>query len=259
MKDKAPQSPRSAGHYAKKQIDSRVPLLNWSHRGRFELACRLVEPYAGGRLLDYGCGDATFLEMVGTQFPDSTGANADLKEMEECERRFGNRPGPRLLATSDLASPEHSAAYDVVTCMEVLEHCVGGDIDAVLRDLARTVTPGGAVIISVPIETGPPLIAKQIVRRVAALRILDYKFNQRYTPREFFKMLLAGEKSAIQRPVYASATGQYHAHKGFNWRYMRRRVDETLQIERTAFSPLGWLGGIANSQAWFICRRRSAS
>jgi hypothetical protein len=124
----------------------------------------------------------------------------------------------------------------------------------VLEDLRRAVAPGGVVIISVPIESGPPLIAKQIVRRAAALRIYDYRFNERYTTGELLTMLFADSEAAIDRTVHTNALGSHYSHKGFNWRAMRLRVGETFEITRCAYSPLGWLGGLANSQVWFICR-----
>ena len=51
----------ATGHYAQKQLLSRNPLVRWSHGSRFALARELVAPFAGRRLLDYGCGDGTFL------------------------------------------------------------------------------------------------------------------------------------------------------------------------------------------------------
>ena len=61
-----------AGHYAQKQIFSRSSLIAWSHRSRFLLARQIVQPYAGARLLDYGCGDGTFLAQVADLFPTAS-------------------------------------------------------------------------------------------------------------------------------------------------------------------------------------------
>lgn len=242
-----------AGPYEGKQLSSGIPLLSWSHRSRFALARRLVAPYAGRRLLDYGCGDGTFLSAVSDLFPDATGAGNDANEIDGCRRRLSAN-GLRFALVAELASGEHDGAYDVVTCMEVLEHCVGSAVDVVLADLARLVAPSGIVIISVPIEIGPSLIAKQIVRRIAGWRIYDYKFTERYSSLEFWRMLTARERTFIERPVYSSPVGDFHGHKGFNWRALRRRIRETLIIERNAFSPLGLPGGLISSQAWFICK-----
>jgi 2-polyprenyl-3-methyl-5-hydroxy-6-metoxy-1,4-benzoquinol methylase len=245
------------GHYESKQLSSGIPLLSWSHRSRFALARRFVMRHAGGRLLDYGCGDGTFLARVSDLFPDATGAGSDAKEIEGCRHRFA-RNKLRFALTTDLATPEHHGAYDVVTCMEVLEHCVDAVIDAVLADLSSLVSPSGVVIISVPIEIGPSLIAKQIVRRVAGWRIYDYKFNERYSAWELLRMLAAREGTPFKREVYCSPTGKFHGHKGFNWRALRYRIRRTMTVERTAFSPLGLPGGFISSQAWFICKRFGA-
>jgi SAM-dependent methyltransferase len=246
-----------AGHYENKQLASRIPLLSWSHRSRFDLARRLVARYAGRRLLDYGCGDATFLSRVSDLFPDATGAGVDPNEIDSCRKRFSGTTRLRFALVADLAAPENDGAFDVVTCMEVLEHCVAAAVDAVLADLARLVAPSGIVIISVPIEIGPSLLAKQIVRRIAGRRIRDYKFNERYSMGELWRVVTAGEGTIIERPVYFSVTGDFHGHKGFNWRALRRKIRDPLLLQRTMFSPLGLPGGFVSSQAWFICKRSS--
>lgn len=245
---------RQAGHYESKQLCSGIPLLSWSHRSRFALARRLVAPYAGQRLLDYGCGDGTFLAMVNDLFPDAIGTGTDVREIETCRNRFAGG-SPRFALSAEIAASEYDGAYGVVTCMEVLEHCVGAAVDTVVADLARLVNPSGVVIISVPIEIGPTLIAKQIIRRIAGWRIYDYSFNERYGARDLWRMFTAGERTIIERPVYSSPAGSFHAHKGFNWRALRPRISRALKIERMTFSPLRFMKSFANSQAWFICRR----
>jgi len=51
------------GHYAKKQIFCQNQIIAWSHSSRFAMTRKLLEKYAtsNSRLLDYGCGDRTFL------------------------------------------------------------------------------------------------------------------------------------------------------------------------------------------------------
>src|SRR5262245_18873980 len=113
----------SSGHYARKQILSRSRLVAWSHGSRFETARRLAAPYAGSRLLDYGCGDGTFLALVHDLFPDAHGVDADSAQIAGCAHRFVSLRGLTFATTRDLSNPEHAGQYDVVVCMEVLEHC----------------------------------------------------------------------------------------------------------------------------------------
>src|SRR5437763_128638 len=44
------------GGYAKNQILCKDRVIAWSHNSRFQMARRLVEPYASHSILDYGCG-----------------------------------------------------------------------------------------------------------------------------------------------------------------------------------------------------------
>jgi 2-polyprenyl-3-methyl-5-hydroxy-6-metoxy-1,4-benzoquinol methylase len=249
------------GHYAKKQILCKSVIVSWSHRRRFDLARKLVEPYAGLKLLDYGCGDGTFLAEVYDLFPTMVGADVDLKQTLDCRERFAAPSKISFVLVTDLNDQRHNAAYDVVTCMEVLEHCVENDLSQTLVTLRRLVSPSGSVILSVPIEIGPGLVLKQIIRTWAGWRALgDYKYTERYNTHELWKMIFANENTAIDRPTYSnSADGRlFHGHKGFNWRTLAKQADEYFKVRQCRFSPLGWswLGGYFSSQAWLICSPR---
>jgi SAM-dependent methyltransferase len=245
------------GHYARKQILSRSSLIAWSHRSRFRTARRLIESLAGNRLLDYGCGDGTFLSEVGGMFAEATGAEIARDVIEDCRRRLSPSGRVQFVFVDDLAAPEFCGRYDVVMCMEVLEHCVDATVRMVLNDLRRLVAPGGLVIISVPIEIGPALAGKQLMRRIAGLSLKDYRYNDRYSSRELLRMLFATRRTAIERPVFGTGAERHHSHKGFNWRALRDEVSGSFKIQRTIFSPLGSLRGYLSSQAWFVCVPRS--
>jgi SAM-dependent methyltransferase len=158
-----------------------------------------------------------------------------------------------------VSGSEHAAQYDLIVCMEVMEHCLPDILERVLNDLRRLVKPHGTVIVSVPVEIGPTLLGKQLLRRAAALRNLgDYKYFEKYSLREFIKMLFAGKNSAIERAIYFDdsrlRTGPSHGHKGFNWRALKLVLEKKFSVERMEFSPVGWSRGYFSSQAWFICK-----
>ena len=73
------------GHYARKQILSRDRLVAWSHRRRFDTAVSLAAAFRGKRVLDYGCGDGTFLALT-MMTPDAPavgmGAELSLEAIE---------------------------------------------------------------------------------------------------------------------------------------------------------------------------------
>jgi SAM-dependent methyltransferase len=253
---------RDSGSYARKQLGGRFWFLSWSHGSRFRLGRRLAAPFAGGRLLDYGCGDGAFLATVRDLFPEAVGADVSEDHLRECRVRFASVPGYSFRHCSELADPAHTGAYALVTCMEVMEHCVPEVARAVIADLRRLVAPTGTALVSVPIETGPSLVVKQLLRRAAGWWGLgDYRHTEHYRFGEFWQMVFATDRSAIDRPVYGAdaARGEpgYHGHKGFNWRALRRQLAGPFEVCRTSFSPLGWLGGLVSSQAWFACRPRA--
>ena len=248
------------GAYSKKQLFCKDRIIAWSHNSRYKLAREIVQQYAGKRLLDYGCGDGTFLAIVSDLFGNATGADVDPKQTAECAKRFETFPNLSFLLLQDLDGEQHDGAFDVAICMEVLEHSTEEQVDEILTNLRRLVSRDGTVIISVPIEIGPTLLAKHLVRTVAGWRGLgDYKYREKYTVGEIVRMVFAGEKTAIDRPVYTAefSTEQridFHGHKGFNWRALRVRLRQEFTITEIRFSPLGWLGGYLSSQAWFVCK-----
>jgi 2-polyprenyl-3-methyl-5-hydroxy-6-metoxy-1,4-benzoquinol methylase len=247
----------TAGHYAQKQLLSPSRLVRWSHGGRFATAQSLVAPFAGRRLLDYGCGDGTFLALVHEQFPHAVGADIAADQVDDCRRRFAALRGISFLTTDRLNDPEHQRRYDVVACMEVLEHCPDDVQGAVLDQIADVIAPNGAIVISVPIEIGPPLIAKQTARALMAVTgMSEYAYRERYRPGELARMVLATEHTAIARPEYEGKHSRFTGHKGFNWRRLHRSLEQRFAIERRLFSPMPTLGSWLNSQVWFVCRMR---
>ena len=249
------------GHYARKQIFSRNPIVAFSHGRRFVVARELVADRAGGALLDYGCGDGTFVALAHDLFRESVGADIDATQVLGCSERLGGLAGVRFVTIGALADPGHGGHYDAIVCMEVLEHCPTDLQARVLADIDRLSAPGGLVVISVPIETGPTLAVKQAVRAAAALAgQKEYSHRERYAPGEFVRMLFAGRGSRIPREEFTATApdgtvARFHGHKGFNWRILERMIAATFVIERRLYSPVRYTGPWLNSQVWFVCRK----
>jgi SAM-dependent methyltransferase len=245
------------GHYAAKQIFSKDRLVAWSHRRRFETGLELARACRGKRLLDYGCGDGTFLALLQGS-PDapaeSVGAELDGFQVTDCVNRLGSRPGLQFVPIHELDGDAHRGRYDVVMCMEVLEHVV--DVEPIIERLWTLVAPGGRLMVSVPIETGAPLLAKQAVRCIAGWRgIGDYPGTSPYTWREYAASMFAGPRQHLARPVHdLEGPMPFHDHKGFNWMALRARLERRFAIERTVASPVTWLGPHFATQVWFVAR-----
>jgi SAM-dependent methyltransferase len=247
------------GHYARKQIFCKDPLIAWSHRRRFEMGLRLARRFRGQRLLDYGCGDGTFLALLdasGVPPAEAVGAELDHVQVDDCRARLARHSTLSFELITDLDDEKHRGRYDGVVCMEVLEHVVA--LDPVIERLWRLLADEGTLIVSVPVEIGLPLLVKQTARRIAGWRGLgDYPGTSPYTSREYWASVFAGRRQHLERPIYrADGSTPFHDHKGFNWMTLRERLKQQFVLERTLASPLPWLGPYFGTQAWFVLRRK---
>jgi SAM-dependent methyltransferase len=251
-----------AGFYAQKQINSRSRLIAWSHRGRFATGLRLAREIGGTRTLDYGCGDGTFLALLMNGEPAprvAVGAELTTTIVADCRERFKTQKGLHFMLIEDLARHAHQGAYDAIYCMEVLEHVV--DPAAMLDTFKRLLAPGGTLVISVPIETGIPVVVKQIVRRIAGWRgVGHYPGTTGYTFLEMLRSVFARSTQHITRPVITREDGStFHDHKGFNWRVLRGLVTAEFDLVRESTSPVEWLGPQLGTQRWLIARKGAAA
>ncbi len=126
--------------------------------------------------------------------------------------------------------------------MEVLEHVVA--VDAVIDRLWRLLADEGTLLVSVPVETGVPLLLKQAARRIAGWRgIGDYPGTSPVHARASTgRAVFAGRRPHLKRPVYGIDTPMpFHDHKGFNWMALRDRLARRFD-DRTR-------GGVARAVA----------
>ena len=247
-----------SGHYAQKQIFSRDRLVSWSHGRRFEMAVSIAEEFKGRRVFDYGCGDGTFLAMtlLGDKAPAlAVGAEISAEIVSECRQRYGDEPRLQFVQVKDLAHADHAGRYDAVFCMEVFEHVV--DWEPELERIERLLVRGGTLVVSVPVETGLPLLVKQTVRRIAGWRkIGHYPGTSPYSFRELSASVFAGDTQHIERPIFSSGGAPFHDHKGFNWMVLKQRLVRQFDLERVMASPFSSLAPRLATQAWFVLRRR---
>jgi SAM-dependent methyltransferase len=246
-----------SGHYAKKQILCKDWLISWSHRSRFNLGLRLARRFSGKKILDYGCGDGTFLAMLmaTTEAPAAAvGCEIAVDLVRDCEVRLGDQAGLKFVMIDQLE--QFSNSFDAIICMEVLEHVI--DVEPVLLRFANLLAPGGTLLISVPVESGLPLIVKQVARRIAGWRGLgDYPGMSPYILSELWKGVFAGHRQHILRPIHGSADGGWsHDHKGFNWKLLLSKLSGHFQLEQIIGSPLSLLPPSLGSQVWFVMKVR---
>ena len=84
------------GHYYREQIGSSNKVIAWSHTSRFVKALSLLDA-SDLSVLDYGCGDGTFLAMAADQIKQGHGSDIDANQIEGCRERFAELEEHHLL------------------------------------------------------------------------------------------------------------------------------------------------------------------
>jgi 2-polyprenyl-6-hydroxyphenyl methylase / 3-demethylubiquinone-9 3-methyltransferase len=105
-------------------------------------------PLAGRRVLDVGCGGGLLAESLTRAGAQVTGIDL-APAMIEAARLHAAESGLAIdyrVSAAEALAREAPAAYDIVTCMEMLEHVPAPA--ATMVTLARLVRPGGAVFVS---------------------------------------------------------------------------------------------------------------
>jgi 2-polyprenyl-6-hydroxyphenyl methylase/3-demethylubiquinone-9 3-methyltransferase len=100
------------------------------------------------KVLDVGCGGGILAESMAGKGADVCGidmAQAPLSVAEIHSRRSEVAVEYRMATVEDMASDE-AGTYDIVTCLEMLEHVP--DPASVVEACARLVRPGGQVFFS---------------------------------------------------------------------------------------------------------------
>jgi 2-polyprenyl-6-hydroxyphenyl methylase/3-demethylubiquinone-9 3-methyltransferase len=132
---------------------------------------RLAGGLPGKRVLDVGCGGGILAEAMAARGAQVTGidlAEKPLKVAMLHRLESGAAVDYRLVSAEDLAA-ESPGEFDVVTCMEMLEHVP--DPASVVRACARLVKPGGLVFFST-INRNPKSFLFAIVGAEYVLRLL---------------------------------------------------------------------------------------
>lgn len=105
-------------------------------------------PLAGKRVVDIGCGGGILAESIARKGATVTGIDLSEKALKVADLHSlesGVSVRYELTSAEDLAARE-PGQYDVVTCMEMLEHVP--DPSAVVRACAAMAKPGGHLFFS---------------------------------------------------------------------------------------------------------------
>lgn len=107
-----------------------------------------LAPLAGKKVIDIGCGGGILAESMAKRNAQVTGIDLSEKALKVADLHSlesGVQVRYEKITAEDIAKRE-AGQYDVVTCMEMLEHVP--DPSSIIRACASLVKPGGKVFFS---------------------------------------------------------------------------------------------------------------
>ena len=168
----------------------------------------------GKTVLDVGCGGGILAESMAARGADVLGIDLSTKPLRVAQlhaMESGVLMHYREVAVEDLAA-ERPASFDVVTCMEVLEHVP--DPSSVVRACATLVKPGGWVFFST-LNRNAKAFALAIVAAEHVLKLLPKGTH------EYARFVRPSELSRWCREAGLSAAGfkglEYNPLTGRYW------------------------------------------
>jgi 2-polyprenyl-6-hydroxyphenyl methylase / 3-demethylubiquinone-9 3-methyltransferase len=181
-------------------------------------------PLAGKKVIDIGCGGGILSESMARKGADVTGIDLSKKALKVADLHSlesGVQVRYQLIAAEDMAAQE-AGQYDVVTCMEMLEHVP--DPAAIVKAAAALVKPGGHVFFST-INRNPKSYLFAVVGAEYLLRLLPkgtHDYAKFITPAELSQFVReAGlQVDALKGMSYNPLTKIYSLNQDTDVNYM---------------------------------------
>ena len=181
-------------------------------------------PLAGKTVLDVGCGGGILAESIAKKGTKVTGIDLSEKALKVADLHSlesGVAVRYELIAAEELASRE-AGHYDVVTCMEMLEHVP--DPAAIVQACATLVKPGGHVFFST-LNRNPKSYLFAIIGAEYILRLLPrgtHDYMKFITPAELSQYIRrAGlEVDALKGMTYNPLTKIYSLNQNTDVNYL---------------------------------------
>jgi 2-polyprenyl-6-hydroxyphenyl methylase / 3-demethylubiquinone-9 3-methyltransferase len=188
-----------------------------------------LSPLAGRQVLDVGCGGGILSDAMARKGAEVLGIDLAGKSLKVAQLHALEAQTPRVryreVAVEALAA-EQPASFDVVTCMEMLEHVP--DPASVVQACAKLVKPGGYVYFST-LNRNPTSFLFAIVGAEYVLNLLPRGTH------EYARFIRPSELAA-----HARAAGlDLQASRGLSYNPLTRRY---------------WLGGDTSVNYLIACR-----
>jgi len=180
--------------------------------------------FEGKKVVDIGCGGGILAESIAQSGADTTGIDLSEKALKVAELHaleVGANLTYRAISAEDLAQ-EQPEQYDVVTCMEMLEHVP--DPASVVRACAALCKPGGTLFFST-LNRNPKSYLFAIIGAEYILRLLPkgtHEYAKFIKPSELVHFTRAANLEMLRMKglVYNPITQVYSLNDDVDVNYM---------------------------------------
>ncbi|MCB2054430.1 MAG: class I SAM-dependent methyltransferase [Geminicoccaceae bacterium] len=139
------------------------------HRSKFEHVRRAMGPHAAH--LDIACGPGSFLGML--ESGRAVGVDLSPAQLSYARRRYGAAPRVRhFVASRADALPFAASSFDVITCIELIEHVPEEAALAMLVQAHTLLGPGGRLLVTTPNYRSPWRLLEPLI---SILGPIDYR------------------------------------------------------------------------------------
>jgi 2-polyprenyl-6-hydroxyphenyl methylase / 3-demethylubiquinone-9 3-methyltransferase len=124
---------------------SKLSILSYFNAPRFSYFDRFVGPWQGLKVLDVGCGGGFTCEFLAKRGAKVTGVDLSEKSIQAA-RKHAKESGLKIeyLQGKGEKLPVDSGQFDLVVCVDVLEHVE--DLGKVLSEINRALKSGGTFL-----------------------------------------------------------------------------------------------------------------
>jgi len=188
-------------------------------------------PLAGKQVCDVGCGGGILAESIAKKGATVTGIDLSEKALKVADLHSlesGIKVRYELISAEELAARE-AGQYDVVTCMEMLEHVP--DPTAIVQACAKLVKPGGHIFFST-LNRNPKSYLFAIIGAEYVLGLLPrgtHDYAKFITPAELsgFARTAGLEVEALKGMTYNPLTKIYSLNQDTSVNYLVATVKPT--------------------------------
>ncbi len=107
----------------------------------------------GRRVLDFGCGPGFMLERLLEKDIRASGVEFSERSVREAGERLRAYPSfEGVIRAERVPTPLPESSYDVVLCIEVVEHLFEADLRPAIREIHRLLVPRGIAVVTTPNE-----------------------------------------------------------------------------------------------------------